>query len=72
MPAVASSNSSSVVSPSVMLVHLYVIRVAKLMAFKVLFPCTVICKRFKYIEKALEFFLLSEQKHIYDISSYLS
>ena len=60
MPAVASSNSSSVVSPSVMLVHLYVIRVAKLMAFEVLFPCTVICKqRFKQIEKALGFFKFS-------------
>ena len=39
----------------IMLVHLCRIRVAnKLMAFEVLFPCTVvICKRFKQIEKAL-------------------
>ena len=38
----------------IMLVHLCRILVAKLMAFEVLFPCTVvICKRFKQIEKAL-------------------
>ena len=34
------------------------------MAFEVLFPCTVICKRFKQIEKAL-FFLNSLNKSIY-------